>query len=146
MKNLILVLGIGLLIVLGCETGSKVERHLMDSPGEPMLEYSAPVVERRSEDHMEVSGEVTNVSSHELRFVVEITLSGKDQKFLTSETTYPTYQPLAPGRSSSYKTLIRVPKEFEGWRVKFKTREGEQIPAEQWPRPEVKTKEKKPSK
>jgi hypothetical protein len=135
--TLAIVAGILLAVVLGCSTASNrnASSGASSAPNQPLiksslLEYTHRWNWSESGNYFHIEGQVKNVSGERLAGTrIVLTFYDKQGRLVTSDVTYPEYDPLMPGQSSPFKSMTAANPAIETYTVEFAARGGEQLPA-----------------
>lgn len=102
--------------------------HPMTAPTQ--LEFTHRWNWSESGNYIHIEGQVTNVSGERLEGMrIVISLADEAGNFVTSEVSYPQFDPLMPGQTSPYTSMISDNPAIKKYRVEFATRDGEKLKA-----------------
>ncbi len=97
-------------------------------PEEPRLLLLAVNGTKASRSYLQIDGIVRNVTSQSLQNVIAIALLCDDNgKFLFSDESRLSYNPIRPGQESPFKILIREDPKISGGAIRFKALNGGEI-------------------
>lgn len=129
------------LLALGCAQGPPRQ----SSPPTPFTEPEQPKLSEKitfpleythrwnwseSGNYFHIEGEITNLSGRKLDGVrIVLSFYDKQQNFVTSDISYPEFDPLMPGQTSPYTSMIAKNPVIDTYRVEFATRDGSTLPA-----------------
>lgn len=96
-----------------------------------------------SGDYIHIEGEIRNVTTERIEGIkIILTFYDKSQRLVTSDISYANFDPIMPGQTSPYTSMISANPAIDTYTVQFSTRSGERLNAIDRTAPPKKVKKK----